>query len=56
MSWAQVGEALGVAEIARQLGSSLAEAAWGYAAERSAHLSVPYVMRPGVRRAGLGKG
>jgi hypothetical protein len=28
MSWAQVGEALGVAELARQRGSSLAEAAW----------------------------
>ena len=39
MSWAQVGEALGVAEVARQRGSSLAEAAWEYAAERSAHLS-----------------
>ena len=39
MSWAQVGEALGVAEVARQRGSSLAEAAWEYTAERSAHLS-----------------
>ena len=39
MSWAQAGEALGVAELARQRGSSLAEAAWEYAAERSAYLT-----------------
>ena len=39
MSWAEVGEALGVAELARQRGSSLAEAAWQYAAERSAYLT-----------------
>jgi hypothetical protein len=39
MSWEQVGEALGVAELARQRGSSLAEAAWEYAAERSAFLT-----------------
>src|SRR5690348_14876197 len=39
MSWAEVGEALGVAELARQRGSSLAEAAWEYAAGRSAHLA-----------------
>lgn len=39
MSWAEVGEALGVAELARARGSSLAGAAWEYAAERSAFLS-----------------
>src|SRR5205823_1259779 len=30
MSWAEVGEALGVAELARARGSSLAGAAWEY--------------------------
>jgi hypothetical protein len=39
MSWAEAGEALGVAELARQRGSSLAEAAFEYAAARSAYLS-----------------
>jgi hypothetical protein len=39
MSWALVGEALGVAELARARGSSLAEAAWGYAAQRSAYMT-----------------
>jgi hypothetical protein len=39
MSWHDVGDALGVAELARACGSSLGEAAWEYAAERSAHLS-----------------
>jgi hypothetical protein len=39
MTWEQVGEALGVAEQARARGSSLAEAAWEYAAERSAFLT-----------------
>ena len=56
MSWAQVGETLGVAELARQRGSSLAEAAWEYAAERSAYLSGPAgrvpVDLPGLRRGG----
>ena len=32
MTWGQVGEALGVAELARARGSSPAEAAWEYAA------------------------
>ena len=39
MSWHEVGEALGVAELARARGSSLGEAAWEYAAERPAYLS-----------------
>jgi hypothetical protein len=39
MSRHDVGEALGVAELARARGSSLGEAAWEYAAERPAHLS-----------------
>jgi hypothetical protein len=39
MTWAQVGEALGVAELAQQRGSTLAETAWEYAAGRSAHLT-----------------
>ena len=38
MSWHEVGEALGVAGLARARGSSLGEAAWEYAAKRSAHL------------------
>jgi hypothetical protein len=46
MSWHEVGEALDVAELARARGSSLAEAAFRYAAERSAHLSG----QPGVFR------
>jgi hypothetical protein len=39
MSWEQVGEALGVAELARQRGSTLAEAAFEYAAQRPAYLT-----------------
>ena len=39
MSWHEVGEALGVAELARARGSSLGEAAWEYTAGRAAHLS-----------------
>jgi hypothetical protein len=39
MSWHEVGEAPGVAELAQARGSSLGEAAWEYAAERSAYLS-----------------
>ena len=39
MSWHQVGEALGAAELARAHGSSLGEAAWQYAAQRPVHLS-----------------
>jgi hypothetical protein len=39
MCWEPVGEALGVTELARTRGSSLAEAAFEYAAERSAFLS-----------------
>ena len=46
MSWHEVGEALGVAELAQARGSSLGEAAWEYAAERSAYLSG----QPGVFR------
>ena len=38
MSWHEVGGALGVAELAQARGSSVAEAAWEYAAERAAHL------------------
>jgi hypothetical protein len=36
--WHEVGEALGVAELAQARGSSVAEAAWEYAAGRPAHL------------------
>jgi hypothetical protein len=39
MSWHEVGGALGVAELAQERGSSVAEAAWAYAAGRPAHLS-----------------
>jgi hypothetical protein len=39
MSWGQVGEPLAVAELARPRRSSLAEAAFEYAVERSASLS-----------------
>jgi hypothetical protein len=39
MSWHEVGGALGVAELAPARGSSVAEAAWEYAAGRPAHLS-----------------
>ena len=39
MSWHEVGGALGVAELAQARGSSVAEAAWEYAAGRPAHLS-----------------
>ena len=46
MSWHEVGAALGVAELAPARGSSVAEAAWEYAAGRPAHLSG----RPGVFR------
>src|SRR5262245_55009690 len=38
MSWHEIGGALGVAELAQERGSSVAEAACEYAAERSAHL------------------
>jgi len=37
MSWHEVGGALGVAELAQARGSSVAEAAWEYAAGRPAH-------------------
>jgi hypothetical protein len=46
MSWHEVGEALGVAELAQTRRSSLGEVAWEYAAERSAYLSG----QPGVFR------
>src|SRR6266516_7089482 len=46
MSWHEVGGALGVAELAQARGSSVAEAAWEYAAGRPAHLGG----RPGVFR------
>jgi hypothetical protein len=39
MSWHEVGGALGVAELTQERGSSVAEAAWEYAAGRPAHLS-----------------
>jgi hypothetical protein len=39
ISWHEVGGALGVAELAPARGSSVAEAAWEYAAGRPAHLS-----------------
>jgi hypothetical protein len=39
MSWHEVGGALGVAELAQERGSSVAEAAWECAAGRPAHLS-----------------
>ncbi len=39
MSWHEVGEALGVAGLARARGSGPGEAAWQYAAERPARLS-----------------
>ena len=39
MSWHEVGGALGVAELAQARGSSVAEAAWEYAAGRPAYLS-----------------
>ena len=39
MSWHEVGGALGVAGLAQARGSSVAEAAWEYAAGRPAHLS-----------------
>jgi hypothetical protein len=46
MSWHEVGGALGVAGLAPARGSSVAEAAWKYAAGRPAHRSG----RPGVFR------
>jgi hypothetical protein len=51
MTWEQVGEALGVAELARARGSSLAETAFEYAAERQ---SLPQLQRvaPGGRERG----
>ncbi len=39
MSWHEVGGALGVAELAPARGSSVAEAAWEYAAGPPAHRS-----------------
>ena len=39
MHCAEVGEALGVAELARARRSTLAEAAWEYAAQRSTYLT-----------------
>jgi hypothetical protein len=45
MSWHEVGGALGVAELAQEWGSSVAEAAWQYAAGRPAHLGQPDVFR-----------
>jgi hypothetical protein len=38
MSWHEVGGALGVAELAQERGTSVAEAAWEYAPGRPAHL------------------
>jgi hypothetical protein len=38
MSWHEVGGALGVAELTRARGGSVAQAAWEYAAERSAYV------------------
>jgi hypothetical protein len=46
MSWHEVGGALGVAGLAQERGSSVAEAAWQYAAGRPAYLSG----QPGVFR------
>ena len=46
MSWHEVGEALGAAELPGARGSSLGEAAWEYAAGRPAYLSG----QPGVFR------
>jgi hypothetical protein len=39
MSWHEVGEALGMAELAQARGSSVAGAAWEHAAERPTHRS-----------------
>jgi hypothetical protein len=39
MSWHEVGGALGVAELAQARGSSVAEAAWQYAARQSPYFS-----------------
>jgi hypothetical protein len=39
MSWHEIGGALGVAELASERGSTVAEAAWECAAGQPAHLS-----------------